>query len=85
MDRKTLIIVAIVISGSLFAAYLYLTSGSEDEIAIRGVVVDAESGTPVSGAMIEAEGLMVMTASDGTFSITVEASTDPLIISKKGY
>ena len=85
MDRKTLIVIAIAISGSLFAAYLYLTSGSEDEITIMGAVMDAKSGTPVSGAIIETEGLMATTAPDGTFSITVEASTESLAISKEGY
>lgn len=85
MDRKTLIVVAIVISGSLFTAYRYLTSGSEDETTIMGVVTDADTGSPVSGARVEAEGLRVTTALDGTFSITVEASADALVISKEGY
>ncbi len=85
MNRKTLILIAIAIAGSLFAAYLYLTSGSEDEITIMGVVMDAESGTPVSGAIIEVEDLLATTAPDGTFSIAVEASADSLVISKEGY
>ena len=85
MDRKTLIIVAIIILGSLFTAYRYLTSSSNDETTILGVVTDADTGSPVSRAMIEAADIRVTTALNGTFSITVEASTDSLVISKEGY
>jgi len=84
MDRRTLI-AAIIISGALFAAYLYLTMGPEDEITIRGIVIDAESGTPISDATIEAEDRVATTTPDGAFSITVETSTDYLVISKEGY
>tara|TARA_R110000868_G_scaffold304437_29_gene565534 strand:+ start:9257 stop:10729 length:1473 start_codon:yes stop_codon:yes gene_type:complete len=71
------------------------TSSSNDEISISGIVVDGNSGNPISEAIVkitspnEIADLSVITSSDGIFSFNQLSISDPsdvlLSIRKTGY
>lgn len=72
----------------LLIAFLCSLSLSAQRTGIQGVVVDAESGQPVSGAnvILEGQNLLVITGPAGDFLISnATAGTDALSIVSYGY
>ena len=52
---------------------------------IEGTVTDEETGEPISGATVTADGYIITTGTDGTYSLEVETGTYTVSVVKEGY
>ena len=77
------IVIIIVIAG---VAIYYLTLPPEGALQIKGTVTDEDTGLPVEGAKVTANGYETFTDSDGFYLINVtELKTYTVKVEKEGY
>jgi len=72
----------------LFIMLLLLQAGAYAQVkTITGIVKDSATGKPLVAASVSAKGTkkIVVTASDGSFSITIPTTTNKVSISFQGY
>jgi ABC-type Fe3+ transport system substrate-binding protein len=84
-SKLLLVAVLVIIIGASVVAYILLMPPSSRQATVAGRVTDVDTGTPVSGATVSVNGKTVTTASDGTYSLTVELGSYTLSASKEGY
>ena len=75
-------------SGNAFRPYMvvdYITYTIDLSEVVVGTVVDQRTGLPVGDAVISINGTEVLTQSDGTYSIDVDAGQYDISCSKSGY
>ncbi len=71
----------------IFACYLLglLSAMAAATSELRGKVKDAETGDPISGAIVKAKGAFATTDKDGLFVIKLNASVDSVSFRSMGY
>lgn len=86
MDKRIFVVVTlIVIIGISVAAYSLFMPKPKETATITGKITDSETGDPIEGATVTLDGKSVTTASDGTYSFTVDVGSYTLSVSKTGY
>lgn len=86
ITRTTAIVAIIIIIVVAAVAIYYLTlPPSEGQPQIKGIVTDEETGDPVEGAKVTADGYETFTDSDGVYLINVTVGTYTVKVEKEGY
>lgn len=85
MDRRALIGVIIIIIIGVSAGGYFLLRPKPTGVTITGIVTDAETGEPIAGARVTADGRSVTTGSDGRYSLTVGIGSYTLSVNSEGY
>lgn len=86
ISRTALILAIIIIIAVAGIAIYYLTlPPPEEQPQIKGTVTDEETGNPVEGAKVTADGYETFTDSNGLYLINVTLGTYTVKVEKEGY
>jgi len=87
LDRRVLIGAVLIIIVVISAVGYFILSRPKPEgnATIRGVVTDADTGTPIEGATVTIDGNSVTTASNGSYSLVVAIGSYTISVSSEGY
>lgn len=85
MTNVFLLIIVVLIAGLAGTIYYFSTMRPPGPATISGRITDAATGANIAGATVSLDGLTYSTASDGTFSFTVEVGSYTVAVDVEGY